>query len=69
MIVTVVTDDRGSFVEGVYRGTSDEVMAKHFPQATRDPRLLSVYWEYSMHEGIPQCHGEAWHTFCHEVQE
>lgn len=69
MIVTVVTDDRGSFVEGVYQGTPDEVMAKHFPQATRDTRLPGVYWEYTMNEGIPQYHGEAWHTFCHEVQD
>ena len=44
-------------------------MAKHFPQTTRDTRLPGVYWEYTMNEGIPQYHGEAWHTFCHEVQD
>lgn len=69
MVVTVVTDGQVSFIEGVYQGTPEEVMAKHFPQATRDPDLPGLYWEYVKDEGVLQWFGDAWRTFCHEVQD
>lgn len=69
MLVTAVTHIQGGFVEGVYRGTPDEVMAKHFPQATRDPEHPGVYWERVDDDTAPGWYREAWDTFCHEVQD
>lgn len=62
MIVTVVTGDYGNFIEGVFRGTPDEVMAKHFPQGEFDPVHPGVYWERDDVEGVYR-----WHVSCHKV--
>lgn len=69
MIVTVVIHAEGGFAEGVYRGTPEEVMAKHFPQATRDPDLPGVYREHARDEGNPLWYEDVWLTTCHEVQD